>query len=534
MKYALLVALREYAENAKTKGFWIGLLMFPVIIYMSIEVQALLSKATPTRYVALNDQSEEYRAAIETEVDWLHQRDIFHAFGEYARRHAKTMGNEAEDPLKVDLEKIPAIDPGTLMNRFADSNRETVEQFFREGGANAALAAMGGILEEDRPDFVEPARRYQLVSLPTLSDPTDLRKSAQEMKEYLTGSRKILVDDKERELFAYVQIPPNVSESVVRPNQLSVVSGVGNERRGVEYWSTNLADTDARDVVEDAINAELRRAEYAQRGLDFAQVQQVQKTHVTFVSLNAKKGEGEEEVSVADQIRQWAPVGFVYLLWIGIFAISQMLLNNIIEEKSNRIIEVLLSSVTPRELMMGKLMGIACVGLTMLVTWVTSLLIVVAVKAGPEAELATGMLDVLTSSGLLPAFAIYFLFGYLMYAGMFLAIGSVCNTLKEAQNLMGPVMIVMIVPVFTMMFIPKDPNGTLATVLSWVPIYTPFIMMNRAAADPPWFDIVGTGILMVGFTATVLFMTSKIFRLGILRTGQPPKIMELFSWLRAR
>jgi len=88
------------------------------------------------------------------------------------------------------------------------------------------------------------------------------------------------------------------------------------------------------------------------------------------------------------------------------------------------------------------------------------------------------------------------------------------------------------VPLMTMMFIPKDPNGTLATTLSWVPLYTPFVMMNRAAADPPLFDVVGTMILLVVTTVTVLWLSGKIFRIGILRTGQPPRLIELIRWLR--
>jgi ABC-2 type transport system permease protein len=277
----------------------------------------------------------------------------------------------------------------------------------------------------------------------------------------------------------------------------------------------------------------VRRREYEAKGVDTDTVQAVQRTHVPFVALDPKKAVGEETVSMADKIRQWAPVGFVYLLWIAIFTISQMLLNNTIEEKSNRIIEVLLSSVTPGELMMGKLGGIAAVGLTMIAAWLLSLFSILQLKAGQEAQLATELLGVLQGGGLLASFVVYFVLGYLLYAGAFLAIGSLCNTLKEAQNMMGPIMIIMIVPLMTMAFIPKEPNGTLATVLSWIPFYTPFVMMNRAAADPPMFDRVGTLILLVATTAFVLWLSGRIFRLGILRTGQPPKLMELVRWLRS-
>ena len=215
-----------------------------------------------------------------------------------------------------------------------------------------------------------------------------------------------------------------------------------------------------------------------------------------------------------------------------IFAIVQMLLTNIIEEKSNRIIEVLLSSVTPGELMMGKLLGIGSIGLTMVFSWILALVSILSLKSGNSTEVTGQMLTVLKSSNLIPMFAVYFLFGFVMYAALILALGSVCNTLKEAQNYMGLITMLMMVPMFTMTFIPKDPNGVLARVLSWIPIYTPFIMMNRVMADPPWIDLIGTTLLLLVTVAASLWMAGKVFRVGILRTGQPPKMLEMLRWLK--
>jgi len=90
------------------------------------------------------------------------------------------------------------------------------------------------------------------------------------------------------------------------------------------------------------------------------------------------------------------------------------------------------------------------------------------------------------------------------------------------------------VPLLTMTFIPRDPNGPLARVLSWIPFYTPFTMMNRAAADPPLLDLIGTFVLLIGTTALALWMSGKIFRIGILRTGQPPKVLEMLRWAARR
>ena len=92
-------------------------------------------------------------------------------------------------------------------------------------------------------------------------------------------------------------------------------------------------------------------------------------------------------------------------------------------------------------------------------------------------------------------------------------------------------MMILMVPLITMVFIPRDPNGTLATVLSWIPLYTPFVMMNRAAADPPAIDLYGTMVLLIITALAMLWASGRIFRVGMLRTGQPPRIVELIRWI---
>jgi len=155
-------------------------------------------------------------------------------------------------------------------------------------------------------------------------------------------------------------------------------------------------------------------------------------------------------------------------------------------------------------------------------------------ESGGASDLALQLLTILKGSNLLLLFSVYFLLGYLMFAGFILSIGSVCNTLKEAQSYMGALTMVMMVPLLTMTFIPKDPNGPLARLLSWIPLYTPFTMMNRAAADPPLFDLIGTLVLLLASAGLALWMAGKVFRIGILRTGQPPKVIEMLRWATRR
>jgi len=529
MRYAFLVAWREFAENAKTKGFWIGIMIFPVMIYLSFSVGSLIEKTKSVRHYVLVDQSNALEDSIHAALERLHQREVLAAFGQWVQKNSKESGTSLT---AEQLEKTPAVDIEEQASKWAGDNPELLDEFLGKGGLEVVMKEVRPNLKDGAGEFTPPRQSVKEVPLPEGIDP-DLPPAelAEALKPYLRGERSIRVDGETVELFAAVIVPRDIFARAVKPPMVTLP---GSEKLGIQYWSVNLADEDLKDEVERAANDEFRRTEYeSELGDKASVVKAVQRTHLPFAALDPKKEAGEEAVSIADKIRQWAPIGFVYLLWIAIFTIAQMLLNNTIEEKSNRIIEVLLSSVTPGELMMGKLGGIAAVGLTMIGAWIVSLVAILTLKAGQEAEIAGELLKVLKTSGLLTSFVLYFVLGYLLYAGIFLAIGSLCNTLKEAQNMMGPIMIVMIVPLMTMMFIPKEPNGTLATVLSWIPLYTPFVMMNRAAADPPMFDRVGTMILLIVTTVTVLWLSGRIFRVGILRTGQPPKFMELVRWVKS-
>ncbi len=120
-----------------------------------------------------------------------------------------------------------------------------------------------------------------------------------------------------------------------------------------------------------------------------------------------------------------------------------------------------------------------------------------------------------------------------MIESLLVAIGSVCNSLKEAQSLMQPVMVLLFIPLIAMIPVMNNPNGTIAQVLTYVPVWTPFLMMNRAAGPPPAWEYVATSVLLVVTIVVAFWGAGKIFRIGVLMTGKPPKIREILGWLRA-
>ena len=461
MRYALLIAAREFGEHVRTRGFIIGLLLFPLILFASFRVPALLEKISrQTRAYAVIDPSGEFTPIIDAAV----------------KRHY----DERDDKARLEWAEKQKKDPETPAY-------ETLKPFF--------------------------------VRVPVPPEAAGLEGDAAilALKPYLVGDRKIQVDGHDDELFALVVLPK--SRAFLR--------------RQVEYWSTNLTDDSLPGVVSRALEEELRQTEYTQKGMAKAEVERIARMKVELDDKDPRKEAGKEDVGDAEKWRQWAPVGFVYLMFVAMMTVAQMLLSSTIEEKASRIVEVLLSSVTAWELMLGKLLGVCAVAFTMLAAWLFSLFVVLKFFSGGLSEVSGPLMSLIFTPGVLLPLSAYFLLGFLLYSSLLLALGSLCNTLKEAQNFMSPVMIVLMIPLFAMIFVAKDPNGPLARILSWIPPFTPFTMMNRIAGEPAAWEIAGTLVMLVVSVAAMLWLAGRIFRNGVLRTGAPPKLLEIARLLRA-
>ena len=364
----------------------------------------------------------------------------------------------------------------------------------------AVIDQSGWVLDSLRARMQADTARFVMVRQATVDEEADL--NSEVLNEHL---------------FAYFVIPPKPED----------------DAQGARYVARNLADDDLDKWFTELVTGAVQERRLAQANLDPVLVRWVQQP-IRFEARKVTGSGAAEEVTMNDKIRQLAPVGFVYLLWIGVFTISQMLLTNTVEEKSNRIIEVLLSSVSAVQLMAGKIVGVAWTGLAMLVTWLGSFFLVTRYVPGWMGAPATFDLSFILQDPLyLLSFAVYFVLGYLLFASLLVSIGAAVNTLKEAQNLMGPVTILLIVPLMAMMPIAQDPNGGLAKVMSWIPPFTPFVMMNRAAAPPTLVEYLGTSALLLVSIAAALWMAAKIFRVGILMTGKAPTPREILRWIRA-
>jgi len=223
---------------------------------------------------------------------------------------------------------------------------------------------------------------------------------------------------------------------------------------------------------------------------------------------------------------------FVMVLFMTLLLYGIATMRGILEEKSSRVMEVLLGSVSPDELMTGKILGIGLVGLTQVAIYaLTAGLVRIYLSAQSNPDMA-GILSSFTA-GKMTFFLVFFMLGYFMYTALFACIGAVCNSEQEAQNLQSPVQMCLMLPMMATIFFVGQPDSTIAVIVSLIPIFTPMVMFMRICVQtPPAWQIALSIVLTLGTTWLIFRGAAKIFRIGILMYGKRPTIPEIFRWAR--
>jgi len=301
-----------------------------------------------------------------------------------------------------------------------------------------------------------------------------------------------------------------------------VILTPSDEAISARYWSSRANDEAGEEAVTQALTELNRTRALVALGVDPTAVDRIDAAEPDVTVLSPASASGGE-VSLQDRLP--GLIGFIVAmtLWSLILTGASILLNSVMEEKANRVLEVLLSSASATELLAGKILGVALVTLTVLAVWGgfgAVALSFAAQQGGDLAPALSGALAGLARDGLWLWLAAYFVGGYLMYATVFAAIGSFCETPREAQTLIGPIMMVLVVPVFVLQMAMRDPDLAIVRSLSWVPFFTPFLMSARAPSGPPLFELAGTLAVMVGFTGLIVWLAAKAFRAGALSTGK--------------
>jgi len=318
-----------------------------------------------------------------------------------------------------------------------------------------------------------------------------------------------------KEIDGYLYLPPDI----VQTSQ-------------AEYRARNVANFTVLTAVQRATTQAVQAARLQAAGLDASQVAGLVKR----VELGTGRitDKGEEGGSAQSTFFLGYIVGFLVYLMILLYGMN--VLRSVLEEKTNKIAEVIVSSMKASHLMLGKILGVGAVALLQVAIWValaafgTSRSDALTARFGmPKDALAVVHVPPAT----LAAVAGFFVLGFLLYAAMYAALGAAVNSEQEAQQFQLPVMMPLIIPMVMVFRIVSDPLGGMATVLGMIPFTAPVTMAMRLASTPiPPVQVIGSLALLAATVLAVAWVAGKIYRVGILSTGKRPTLAELGQWLR--
>ncbi len=347
-------------------------------------------------------------------------------------------------------------------------------------------------------------------------------------------------------------------EQVKTKNQYGLLyipnnSNIENISGHIKFYSEDSPSLTIMSGLESKLEKKLTDVKLQLEGVDIEKI----RTSKTNINISQESFTGETSSKI-DNILKLSFGGIAgYLLFMFIIIYGNMIMRSVIEEKTSRIIEVIISSVKPIQLMMGKIIGTSLAGITQFVIWIIlgSLAMIIlssifgvsftAVQS-PQQEMmqqtmqnTNEMQMIITAFYNLPianlaiAFICFFLGGYLLYSSFYAAIGAAVDNETDTQQFIMPILMPLILAVYVGIFtVIEDPHGTVSTVFSFIPLTSPVVMLMRIPFGVPiWQQLLSLGLLIGTFMLTVWF-AAKIYRVGILMYGKKPTYKELYKWLK--
>ena len=313
---------------------------------------------------------------------------------------------------------------------------------------------------------------------------------------------------RKEELFAFVEIPADPATEKLR------------------YYSDHPAYDDLREWIAKALDEKMRDDRYAEAHLDPKLVEALgHKVSADTLGLWTRDADGKvHPAEKQDEVRAIViPMAAVFLLFFFVVSSAPQLMNSVLTEKTSRISEVLLGSLTPTELMTGKLLGSVAVSLLLGAIYLT---------AGLSVAARMGFAGAVPPA-LVAWFLVFLVLAMLLYGSMSMAIGAACNDVKDAQNLMLPMMLPLMIPMMVLLPVIQSPSSPLAVGMSLFPLATPLVMLLRVALHPtaPWWQVALGAALTLSTAMFCIWSAGKIFRVGLLAQGKSASLAQIARWI---
>jgi ABC-2 type transport system permease protein len=294
----------------------------------------------------------------------------------------------------------------------------------------------------------------------------------------------------------------------------------------VTFAAASTSDFVEGGELRGAVNAGVRQARLQARGISASDAEALMKS----VNVDSVKIEGGQQKAGGGFGQFFASFGLAFTLYMMLIMYGMSTMRSILEEKTSRVMEVLLSSVEAKDLMAGKIIGVGAVGLTQMAVWV----IFLALLSTPQFAASSQLREALSLPPLtLVLLPVYFILGYMLYSSMYAALGAMVNSEQEAQQWQWIVTLPLIIPIVMITAVIRQPDSALSTWMSMVPFFSPILMYVRIAAHtPPTWQIVLSLVLLLATMYLLVVVCSRIYRVGILMYGKRPTLPEIMKWLK--
>ncbi|HEX8840970.1 MAG TPA: ABC transporter permease [Sphingomicrobium sp.] len=493
MNNILLVAAREFRQIAGMRSFWLTLLILPLAFAIGPLTQRFLDKNEPSRVMIIDRTGGNVARAIEQRFTIEHNRDLLTNLSRYVQRHH--------------LEKADPQAPWAQHDRwYSDAD---VAAFVASGGADSAKAKLERVAPKGTPEFDAGKADYDVVAVPSaIAAAPDARLDAA-LKPVLKPTAK---DSKPVDYV--LLIPANFGASPL-----------------VRLWANSKPSPRFVETVQDVLTRDLRARFLAAQGVSPAAAQAAGSIAPALSISTPPPGGGAREALL---VRSILPLAAAYLLMMSLMLSGSWMLQGTVEERSNKLLESVLACVSPEELMYGKLLGTAGVGIFMIAVWIACGIFAAFATQGAIADMIRPALEPLTAPGTILAMIYFFVMGYVAIAVLFLAIGSMSDSMRDAQGYLMPVMFLILIPITLLMqaVLAGGTGGVMMEVLTWVPIWTSFAVLARLGLGIPAWEVIATGIILAGFTALELVLLGRLFRASLLAQGQRPNLAEVVARIR--
>jgi len=314
------------------------------------------------------------------------------------------------------------------------------------------------------------------------------------------------------------------------------------------YYSAQAAGLKITERIQSALNDRLYRLRMERQGLDPKVIESLRAEVQLQTSVWTDQGSEDSHTETAMLLG----FGAALLMYIFIFMYGSMVMRGVIEEKASRVMELLVSTTKPFELMMGKILGIASVGLFQFVLWlllgtaISTAIGAMGLGSGPGTASVPGTVNSLPADAqadwmqilgqmpwetIIPFFLFYFLGGYFLYAALFAAVGSAVDSEGDSQQLMLPISLPIILSFVASQFVMQNPHGSLAFWMSMIPLTSPVVMVVRLPFGVPGWELALSMFLLVAAFVLAVWLAGRIFRIGVLMYGQKVSFNLLRKWL---